>query len=414
MQTITNDTSSQSKTLIDKLLNKLEGINKPRRYFMIHILHLYLSMRGRYTFEGLSRYGSKNEKSYRLQFEKPFDYLEFNIALSQAHLSGNLILAFDPCYVPKSGKHTPNSGHFWSGCLGRAARGLEAGGLAAIDLDYHTAFHLEAVMTPDKQTLEAKGQTLVDHYAEVIVERAQSISRLSAYLVVDGYFAKQKFVDPVESKTQLHIVSKLRKDANLKYLYKGPKREGKGRPKKFDGKVNTKQIDKSKFECLHQDEQIRVYQATLWSVSLKRNIRVAYVEFITDKPQQNNRYALFFSTDLSLDALSIFKYYKARFQIEFLFRDAKQHTGLNHSQARSKNKIHFHVNASLTAVSVAKAAHYLNDKRKTKPYSMADIKTAYLNERMLNLFFTSFDIDPHLTKNKHAIDSILSYGSMAA
>ena len=46
-------------------------------------------------------------------------------------------------------------------------------------------------------------------------------------------------------------------------------------------------------------------------------------------------YALLFSTDLTLDALAIVKYYKARFQIEFVIRDAKQYTGLMDSQARN-------------------------------------------------------------------------------
>jgi len=38
----------------------------------------------------------------------------------------------------------------------------------------------------------------------------------------------------------------------------------------------------------------------------------------------------------------------------YLFRDAKQHLGLEHCQARSKNKLDFLFNASLTAVSIAK------------------------------------------------------------
>jgi IS4 transposase len=47
-----------------------------------------------------------------------------------------------------------------------------------------------------------------------------------------------------------------------------------------------------------------------------------------------------FSTDTELDALTLYRYYKARFQIEFLFRDAKQFTGLNDCQARSEPALH--------------------------------------------------------------------------
>lgn len=49
--------------------------------------------------------------------------------------------------------------------------------------------------------------------------------------------------------------------------------------------------------------------------------------------------------------------YSARFQIEFLFRDAKQHMG--YTTVRSeilKKKLHFHWNAALTSVSLIKIA----------------------------------------------------------
>jgi len=69
-----------------------------------------------------------------------------------------------------------------------------------------------------------------------------------------------------------------------------------------------------------------------------------------DKP----RYALLFSTDLELDVVTLFYMYKARFQIEFIFRDAKQFTGLTEAQTRSAQRLHFHVNASLTTLNIAK------------------------------------------------------------
>jgi len=40
--------------------------------------------------------------------------------------------------------------------------------------------------------------------------------------------------------------------------------------------------------------------------------------------------------------------------MEFIFRDAKQSTGLQNCQARNINKLHFHYNASMSAVSTAK------------------------------------------------------------
>jgi hypothetical protein len=413
MQLLTNNTSDKSKALVGKVINKLEGLSKPRKYFMISIIILYLSMRGRYTFKGMERYGSKCEKTYRLNFEKCFDFLKFNIELSKAHLSEDRILVFDPSYLPKSGKHTPGKGRFWSGCLGRAVQGIEIGGLGVVDLKHNTAFNLESVQTPSPSKLKSSSKTLVDHYAEVIVQRKGQLRELARYLAVDGYFSKQSFVNQILEKTDLQLVSKLRKDANLKYLYKGPKRKGRGRPKKYDGKVDTKNIDKRRFKWCYQNEDAIVYQATVWSVSLKRIIKVAYVEFL-DKGVATTRYAFYFSTDLKLAAKQIYRFYKARFQIEFLFRDAKQHVGLTNCQARSENKIHFHTNASLTAVGVAKIAHHINRKEEGKPFSLANIKTSYFNEHMLNLFFSNFQIDPNLMKNKSSIRKLLEYGNIAS
>lgn len=414
MRLLSKHASNKSKALVEKIVNKIEGLKKPRKYFMISIIILYLSMRGRYTFKGMERYGDKCEKSYRLHFEESFDFLGFNLELCKSQLSAHCVLAFDPSYLPKSGKQTPHRGKFWSGCLGKAVQGIEIGGLGVVDIDHNTAFSLESIQTPSPAELNAQGKSLVDHYAQTIIDRWERLTPLSTYLAVDGYFAKKTFVDPVTELTDLHIISKLRRDANLKYLYHGPKRKGRGRPKKYDGKVDLKKIDKRRFKWIYQNQDVILYEIRVWSVFLKREIKVAYVQFLKNG-EQTDRYGVYFSTDLELEGKRIYQYYKARFQIEFLFRDAKQHTGLTHCQARSENKIHFHTNAALTAIGVAKIAHYFEQEKTDQiPYSIADIKTSYFNELMLNLFLSNFEIDPNLKENKKAIKRILKFGKIAS
>ncbi len=414
MQLLTKDISNKSRALVEKILQKIGGLKKPRKKFIESVIILFLSMRGRYTFKGMERYSDQCEKTYRLQFEQSYDFLRFNMELCKEHLSNHRIIAFDPSYLPKSGKHTPNMGKFWSGCLGKAVQGIEIGGLGVVDIDRNTAFNLEAVQTPSPAKLKEEGKSLVDHYAQLIIKRWEQLSTLSTYLAVDGYFSKQTFIDPVTEYTQLHVISKFRTDANLKYLYKGPDKKGRGRPKKYDGKVNTKKIDKRRFQQVCKNEDVIIYQAILWSVNLKRAVNVAYVEFLKEG-QPTGRYAIYFTTDLELTGLLIYKYYKARFQIEFLFRDAKQHAGLTHCQARSKNKINFHVNTALTAVGVAKAAHHSKGNEEiSNSFSMADIKTSYFNELMMNLFLSNFQIDPNLEKNKTFVDKLLNFGKIAA
>jgi hypothetical protein len=200
----------------------------------------------------------------------------------------------------------------------------------------------------------------------------------------------------------------MRKDANLRYLYAG-RYNGNGRPKKYDGKMNCKKIDESRFELCHVDDDAFVYTALVNSVSLKRDIRIAYVE-----NRKTNAYAILFSTDPELDGSLIYRYYKARFQIEFLFRDAKQHAGLTHCQARSENKLRFHFNASLAAVGLAKAEFPKNEPAPRSPFSMADIKTMYFNKLFLNRFFSMSGLEPTCEKIASAYRKLLDFGRIAA
>ncbi|MDC0584448.1 transposase [Bacteroidales bacterium] len=316
-------------------------------------------------------------------------------------------IAFDPSYISKAGKHTPGTGYFWSGCASRAKWGLEIGGLAAIDIDNHTAFHLEAI-----QTIADKEQSLSDWYADVISVRKTQLLGVSPYLVADAWFAKRSFVDQV-LETEMHLVSRLRDDADLRYLHRGNPSGKRGRPKKYDGKIDNINIDINHFKLISKDEQTTIHSAIVYSKSLKRNIKVVHALYCNKKGKQNHK--LYFSTDINMAASDILKYYQSRFQIEFLYRDGKQHTGLNDCQARSENKLDFHFNVSLTAINIAKVTHWLSiPKEHRKSFSMTDIKTINHNALQLNMFFDKFGINPYLPKNKKKVRELLYYGTIAA
>ena len=111
----------------------------------------------------------------------------------------------------------------------------------------------------------------------------------------------------------------------------------------------------------------------------------------------------------------ILVYYKGRFQIEFLYRDAKQFTGLEHCQSRKEKRLDFHFNAALTAVSIAKAAHHLTVPfSKRKAFSLFSIKAQYFNELLLNRFFSAFGLDPNLKKINSKYLILREFGKIAA
>lgn len=173
------------------------------------------------------------------------------------------VIAFDPSYISKSWKKTPGLDWYRSGCSGQAKWGLEIGGLAAIDLDNHTAFHLEAVqiIIEDKQAT-----TLMDWYINVINQRKETLCSISRYLVVDAWFSKKPFVDQIMA-IGMHLISRLRDDADLKYLYQGLLTGKKGRPCKYAGKIDIANIDTNYFGLIEQNQEVIVYSAIVYSKS---------------------------------------------------------------------------------------------------------------------------------------------------
>ena len=99
-------------------------------------------------------------------------------------------------------------------------------------LKSNTAYALDS-----RQTLDIEGATRVEQYAQHVIDVvAANLRKLNIqYLAADAYYSKVKFVSKV-LETGLHLVGKLRVDADLLWQYKG-KYKGVGRPKKYDGKV---------------------------------------------------------------------------------------------------------------------------------------------------------------------------------
>ena len=103
------DALNKSEALIGAIIGKMSGLNKSRLKFMTSVFMLYLGLRGRYNFLNMARYGDYSEQTYRNQFGKPFDFIEFNKAIIKSYCSRHLVNASDPSYIPKSGKETEES-----------------------------------------------------------------------------------------------------------------------------------------------------------------------------------------------------------------------------------------------------------------------------------------------------------------
>jgi len=397
------------KTLTATILGKMPEIGKWQSDFLQENFDLQCRMRGRHNFLNMCRYSDFNEGTFHNNYGKDFDFFGFNLLLIEQYSSSERINAFDPSYISKSGKHTPGTGYYWSGCAGHNKWGLEIGGFASVDIVNNTAMHLVANQTLSQEEYP----NLLVYYAALVCFHAENLKKVSKYLAVDAYFSRFPFIDEV-CATGLEIISRFRDDANLLYPYVGPHAKRKGAKTKYLGKFDPRNLDKAYFTCCVEEEDYRIFEATLYSVALKRYIRVA-VMYVYKEDGSIKLHKIFFSTDLALSGIDIFCYYKARYQIEFLYRDAKQYAGLEQCQSKSETKLHFHFNTALTTVSIVKAIYHLSQPIEQRtPFSMADIKTQYFNELMFDLIISKCGISPHHPKIISIKKNVLNFGKIRA
>lgn len=148
-------------------------------------------------------------------------------------------------------------------------------------------------------------------------------------------------------------------------------------------------------------------------MSLKRALRVVVLVNRTDP--RKPRFIIFASTDLTLDGRKLVEFYAARFQIEFLFRDRKQFTGLSDCQSRAAAVLDFHFNAALATRNLTRAEELrAAPAPAAQVFSMASWKHRQFNERLLDLFIATLALDPTWVKNHPCYDELRTYGAIAA
>ena len=392
---------------INLILHNL--LSKPQQKFLVTLFSTILVVCGKVNFTNLSRYSQISERSYRRQFQRSFNFIKGNANLIEQAIpaTARQIIATDCSFVPKSGKATYGIEYFYNGSAGRAEQGLEISLIAIVDVDAKQGYALSVHQTqPAKTTAETTG---IDYYLEQLQVTYPYLPQFARYVVSDGFYSKIKWVKGVTA-LKLDVISKLRSDADLRYVYTGAQKP-RGRHRKYDGKVDL--TDVSRMTLVRELEpKLFLYTVVVWSLSLKRKVRLAYLIDCRD-PKRIGR-VLLFSTDLEIDASDILDFYKARFQIEFIFRDAKQFTGLTDCQARDFTKLDFHFNASLSALNLAKFdAVQLHQSDKPFVFSMASYKRQALNHHLLDRFISLLDLEPTSIKSHPNFPDLCSYGVIA-
>jgi hypothetical protein len=405
-------------TIVTDILKQMPAVSQPQRKFLVVLFTTSLALRGRVTGRNLSRYCQYSERTMARQFRATFAWPDFHQRVMTEALDprAELVSAQEASFIPKSGQHTFGLGPFFNGCASRAERGWEISTVAVVEVTRRCAFTLAGAQTPPgkgKATAQPAEETRIDFSKQHLHDHRHRLPPTVTYPCVDGYFAKKKYLDEVVD-LKLHPITTLRHDANCRFLYTGAHPTRRGPKRKYDRQVSFH--DRGRFAYLGPREErdpVHLYTALVWHVSLKHKLRA--VVLVNRKDPHKPRFMVLASTDLALDGRKLVEFYGARFQIEFLFRDSKQFTGLTDCQARAAAALDFHFNAALATLNLARAEELRGSPaHSVQVFSMASWKQRHFNERLLDVFIEHLALDPTWVKTQPGYDELRTYGAIAA
>jgi DDE superfamily endonuclease len=406
-------------TMVQEILQRMPAVGQPQAQFLDTVFATILALRGRVNFRNLSRYCNYCERTMARQFRRCFDWPDFHQRVITVALDppSEVISAHAASFIPKSGKQTFGLGHFFNGCTSRAERGLEISTLAVVEVTRRCAFTLAVAQTPpgddEPVSPQAKEETRVDFYRQQLRAQRHRLPSQVTYHCVDGYFAKKKYLDEAV-RLDLHPLTKLRCDADGRFLYPGPHPKRRGAWRKYDGQVHCHDLRRfAALGTMTEAAHLHLYTAVVWHVTLKRPLRLVVV--VNRKTPAKPRYIVLASTALALDGRKLVELYGARVQIEFLFRDSKQFTGLRDCQARAEAALDCHFNAALATLTLARTEQLLEQTGESpQVFSMASWKQRQFNERLLDVFIEKLALEPSWVQKHPSYDELRSYGAIAA
>lgn len=172
------------------------------------------------------------------------------------------------------------------------------------------------------------------------------------YVALDGHFGHHQAV-LMAQENDLHLISKMRRDAALYEKYEG-EYSGRGPKNKYGTKVNydklpTKYWKKSQREGALMTNYLN---GLFLHKEFGQAINVVIIERINLKTKKVG-HAILFSSDVGLDWEKLLDYYSLRFQIEFNFREAKQHFGLEDFMNTTEKGVENAANLAFLMVNVS-------------------------------------------------------------
>ena len=400
--------------------------------------------------KGISRW-SEEGGSYRTVnrfFATDLPWLNLLVKFVQTQIfdaSHEYILAGDATTVTKSGSTTHGIGRFFSGVLGCVVKSLEFFVFSLVDVVKRQAYPLcvkqtvrseaekatkkrckkarkskkkespkklqgrpKGVLNKDRKELNLSAELLrINELLSGLVQLLRQFVKVE-YLALDGHFGhKQAALMALEN--DLHLISKLRRDTSLFEKYEG-KQKPKGARKKYGGQLNYQAMPIKYLKKTEVEGQIitNYYQGIFLHKSFGMALNVVVI-VKTDLKKRKVGYVILFSSDEELGWEKLIEYYSLRFQIEFNFRDAKQHFGLEDFMNTTERGVENAVNLSFLMVNLS--AELLKNSEENLT-GINDLKTHYRGAKYARWIIKKVLKNPEPILNKEIIAEIGRLGSI--
>jgi putative transposase len=313
------------------------------RHFVI-ITQAILAMSGRITMLSISRWTSKGGSYRTVQrfFSTRLPWIELLVRFFLTHLfdsKSEYILAGDATTVTKSGKQTHGIDRFFSGVIGKVVRGLEFFLISLVDVQKRKSYPLAVKqMVRTEAEKEAIRKRKLKQKKKKKKKRGQKAKRgrppgsrnkdkNEFAPSLDGHFGHHQAV-LMARLHGLQLISKMRCNALLFEKYEG-EYGGRGRRRRYGEQLDYANLPDKYLKKSEGENEIitNYYNGILLHKKFGDELNVVIIQKINVKTKKVGQVILF-TSDTELEWENLVEYYSLRFQIEFNFREAKQHFGL--------------------------------------------------------------------------------------
>lgn len=435
--------------ILSLLLCFEQGVDKTTLKQLSGIALALLTMTGRVTMLGISRWTERGGSYRTVQrfFNTMVPWATLHWLFVCHHIlraEGEYIIAGDESVVTKAGKQTYGLDRFFSSNYDRPVAGVAFFALSLVSVEERQSYPLlveqrvrsdeekQAAKTKRKakratkpkgkpgrpKGCKQKDKTVVEWTPELLFIQSMllklvvQLAKLPVkYVVMDGHFGNNNARQMVHQTTPWHLISKLRHDAALYFLYDGEQKPV-GRRKRYGDKVNYRALPEKYLVKSTKQAQIltQTYQATLLHKSFAQPLNVVIVvkrNLVTSACA----HAVLFSSDLALTHDKLVDYYGLRFQLEFTFRDAKQFWGLEDFMNIKQVPV---TNAVNLAFFMCNLSHVLlRQLRKDSPdCGILDLKTFFRGRRYAVETLNLLPQKPHPFISNQILHAVAKLGAI--